>query len=279
MPIEFAPPQVDSGTLNIAPVQYTDPLQTLAQMSQLRTQGLQQQTAQIGLQEAQIKMDSHRAMLNAFTQGGGDPDKTYQAAIQSGRVLPEDLTALQTHILTMRKDAAALNQAQRTQFNANLDAYHGLLEVVTDQAGMDAANQEAQRRGLLTPVSPQMSFTPLTQFTDPTHLTAYLNGLEGHQKILEDASKQAQTTEATAKGAQATAEAGKLTTEQQLTQHKIDLYNTLQANPDALAKRIAGSVDPVRYPDLYTSALNEARNQPDIEGINKVALDYAKQIA
>jgi hypothetical protein len=229
MPIEFAPPPPATQGYQITPPQSTDPLQTLAQMGQLRTQGLQQQSAQLGLQQQQLKMQSQKAMVNAFAQGG-TPDQIYQRAIASGQVLPEDAIAFQQHQMKYQTDAAALDEKKRAMLSEDIGNYVGAASQATDQASLDAANAAAAKRGLFD----SKKFDPIAQYPgDNTHFQAQLNGLLSHKQILDQTKTQGDIAEAAGK----TALSGVQTTE---AQQKVDAGN-LAAATSAIQR---GEIDP-----------------------------------
>jgi hypothetical protein len=165
---------------------YSDPLQTLAQMQEMRTRGMQQQVAGLGLQQARLKMNSQKALLDAFVKGKGDLDQTYQNAVQSGEVLPEDLTSFQTHKVKYEQDVAALDEKKRTMLGEDINNYLGTISGVKDQPALEAANAAAQKRGLFQ----SGKFAPLMQYDD-THLAAYTNSLLGLKTIVDRAKEQA----------------------------------------------------------------------------------------
>jgi hypothetical protein len=261
MPIEFAPPPPATQGYQITPPQSTDPLQTLAQMGQLRTQGLQQQSAQLGLQQQQLKMQSQKAMVNAFAQGG-TPDQIYQRAIASGQVLPEDAIAFQQHQMKYQTDAQALDEKKRQALSEDIGNYVGAASQATDQASLDAANAAAAKRGLFD----SKKFDPIAQYPgDDTHFQAQLNGLLSHKQILDSAKTVAETGEATAKTGEATAAAGKATADTAKTQlesqqlkSQLDFMEGL--TPKTLGDLVGASIDKTKYPDLYARAYNDASN-------------------
>lgn len=163
MPIEFAPPQANLN-YNIPPPQYTDPLQTLAQMGQLRTQGLQQQGAQQELQTGQIKLQQAqedladqqklRKVYSDWSQSGNPKlDDLITQAGQAG-VGPRTLIPLQQSITEQRlklagaKEAEFKNtasaQAQTTQ------ALNAVASVPPDQPDQRAAAWQTERGKLIS---------------------------------------------------------------------------------------------------------------------------------
>jgi hypothetical protein len=205
--------------------------------------------------------------------------------------LPEDLTTLQTHILNLEKQTLALDETKRTMLNQDIDTYRGRVENVIQtandpkaspqriQAALDSANRYASGKNLFQ----RGDFTPLTYAPDVDHLRAYSNSLTGYSQLLGEASKRTEQAKTIAETGKATAETGEAEAktqqtqlETQLAQHKLDLYNTLNQNPQALDKRVDTSINPQKYPDFNARAKNEARQQPDLEGINKVIENYSK---
>jgi hypothetical protein len=219
MPIEFQPPQANLN-YQIPPPQSTDPLQTLAQMGQLRTQGLQQQTAGMQLEQQRMQLDSNKAMLKAMVDAGtqGSPDEIYQRivqnATQSGKVLPEHLITLGEHQMKLRQDAAALQKTALENQGAQIDRLRGIYEPLTKPGATDEdfarANATADQLGI------PKTIPRLTQWTDPEHVAAHSNMLALHSQILNEEKERAATE---ASRATAVKEAA-LTTE---AQQKIDV--------------------------------------------------------
>ena len=284
MPIDMAPPM--TGNLQgfqVAPVQSTDPLQTLSQMSQLRTQGLQQQQAQLGIQQQQLALRSNQAMMRAFAQGGGDWDKTSQLMSKDPDILPTDAMAVQQHRLQVQTQAAQLTKDKQAILGSDMDRYRGFLDGVTDQDSLNQANLNAAKAGVSQDVPRLTSFPG-----DADHVKAFANSLALHSQAVEEGLKGAQTQEATAKTAESTAAAGKATAETRetqlktnITQTQLDYLKNLTSTPQGLADLVGGSINKNKYPDLYNRAFNEARNaiaMSDMPGV-KAAIDKYAGIA
>lgn len=253
-------------------------------MGQLRTQNLQQQNAALQLQQQQLELKSNQAMMKAFAQGNGNWDDTQKLLDSSPDILPQHRMAVEQHRLQLQTSAAALTKDQQGIYQTNVDRYRGELEGVTNQDELNQANLNAARAGVsfADPSAPGGSSTgvpQLTTFTDVPHVKAFSNSLALHTQLNEEALKQAQAGEAAATAGQRTAEAAKANIETQLAQHKIDLYNILQKNPQALGQRVDASVPQAKYPTLYSIALNEARNQPDIDKLNESVSKWAGIVA
>jgi hypothetical protein len=285
MPIDVSPPM--SGNLQgfqIAPVQSTDPLQTLAQMGQLRTQGLQQQQAQLGITQAQQQLASQKAMMQAFATGGGDWDKTQKLMYSNPNILPSDLMAMEQHRLQVQTQAATLTKDKQAILGADMDRYRGFLDGVTDQDSLDRANLNASKVGVSQDV-PRLTAFP----GDADHVKAFANSLALHSQAVEEGLKGAQTTEAQQRGAESTAAAGqaaaataKTQLETQQLQGQLDWLKNL--TPQGLADYVGASIDKNKYPDLYARAFNDASNaramkKPDLvqAAIDKYAAIASEQ--
>lgn len=185
MPIEFAPPSPSLQGFNVPPPQSTDPLQTLAQMGQLRTQGLQQQTAGMQLDIERQKLDSNKALLDAMVAGGGDPEKTFAYAAKSGKVLPADLISMREHHVKMQQDAATLDKTTRENTATDIDRYRGLLAGVQSPDDLAEANAKAEQLGIGRNIPRHM------QFSDPAHVQAFSNSLAAQAQVLKEATERA----------------------------------------------------------------------------------------
>ena len=279
MPIDMAPPM--TGNLQgfqVAPVQSTDPLQTLSQMSQLRTQGLQQQQAQLGIQQQQLALRSNQAMMRAFAQGGGDWDKTSQLMSKDPDILPTDAMAVQQHRLQVQTQAAQLTKDKQAILGSDMDRYRGFLDGVTDQDSLDQANLNAAKAGVSQDVPRLTSFPG-----DADHVKAFANSLALHSQAVEEGLKGALTTEAAAKTAESTAAAGKATAETAktqletgITQAQLDYIKQLTSTPKGLADYVSASIDKTKYPDLWNRAYNEAQGSVQMRDLKGVRDAVAK---
>lgn len=191
MPIEFAPPQVTLQGFNVQPPQQSNPLAILAQLGQLRTQGLQQQTAQMGLEQQQQAMDSKRALIQALAQGK-DYDDAYRIAVASGRVSPTDLWAFREHKLKEDTDAANLQTAKLNAYLGQNDIYRGFLGGVTNQQQLDEANARARQAGAFE----GGRLSPFQTYSDDEHLKAFINGIQAQSQILSAAKAKREADEA-----------------------------------------------------------------------------------
>ena len=270
MPIEFAPPSPNVQPFNVTPPQYTDPLQTLAQMGQLRTQGLQQQTAQLGLENERMKLDSNKGLMKAMVDAGtqGTPGEIFQRTLQNATrpgsgVMPGDVIGLHQHYNQLLQEAATRKKTELENQGADIDRLQGIYEPLTRPGATDEdfakANATADQLGI------DKRIPRLTQWTDPEHVAAFSNGLSLHSKILADAKEKAATeaSQASAGEAGAKAEEAKATTaETQLKtkqlQSQLDWLDNL--TPKTLGDYVGASIDKTKYPDLYARAYNDASN-------------------
>lgn len=281
MPIDMAPPAPTTQGFNIAPAQSVDPLQTLSQLGQLKQQALQTQNAQMQMQSAQ-------GLMAAYHDAGGDIDKMMQIAPQYG-VLPDELIKMQTAIEDMKnkraqttlygseadKNAQAALDAKHDALNAAYQNIYGIKDPNQQFAELQSTNQALVNQGW----NPK----DLLQATGPGDVAqvmahgknAYTTSNWIKDSVAEDLQK-AQTGESTAKAGQAQAESELTQTKQEVEQHKLELYGLYTSNPKILQQKVAQSIDPQKYPNLYQRALNSASMQPDMDGITKVIDDYAK---
>lgn len=243
MPIEFQPPQTNLN-YQIPPPQSTDPLQTLAQMGQLRTQGLQQQTAQLGLENERMKLDSAKAMMGAMVEAKGDYNKFLGLIGQHPQIIPADQIAAQQHVLQMQQEAATLDKTRRENQSAGIDRYRGLLQDVQSQDDLDAANAQAEQLQVGKDIPRH------TQFSDKSHVQAFSNSLATQSQILKEATEK----ETAAKERAQTGLAGVQTTE---AQQKADLAD----REAAIQELQAGQVDPTTgTPTPAATAAVQARH-------------------
>ena len=228
MPIDVSPPM--SGNLQgfqVAPVQSTDPLQTLSQMSQLRTQGLQQQQANLQLKQQQMQMDSNKAMMQAFVDGGGDYAKTDAAMRQNPSILPGDYLGFQKHALDIQTQRAANTEKENAIYDRDAQRYYSLVKDAKTQDDIDAANLRASQEGVSSKV-PRLTTMPV----DPAHVQSWANGSIMPATVADIQAKEAATKEAGAKTAESTAAAGEATTR-----------NAIAQRTQAIAE-IQGAADP-----------------------------------
>lgn len=151
MPIEFAPPSPNLQGFQIPAAQYTDPLQTLSQMGQLRNQNLQQQAAQMQIQQEQIKLQDLNGMRAAMQQWDGkNPDDLFTAARQNG-VSPTTLLDMQNKLLAQKEAVQKLDTETLTNLKTRNKQLQSYLSPVfeTDDPDQQAARwNEGLQRGV-----------------------------------------------------------------------------------------------------------------------------------
>jgi hypothetical protein len=210
MPIEFAPPPVGNlQGFQIPGPQYSDPLQTLAQMQQMKTQRLQQQQAGLQLQQEQMNMQSQQGMMRAYQEAGGDLEKMAQIAPKYG-VLPDHLMKIQQTFAEMANKRAQTklygSEADKNAMAAQ-DQEHDLLyqayQPVFDEK--DPAKQQALV-GQINQNLTNQGWDPkkLLQYNGPDSVTqaqhAYTtwNGIKARAEEAEKAATTAKTKVETA---------------------------------------------------------------------------------
>ena len=175
MPIEFAPPQPNAQPFQVAPVQNTDPLQTLAEMGQLRNQAMQQQQGQMQLQQQRMQLRSNQAMMQAFAQGGGDFEKTQKLMSQSGDVLPGDMLTMQQHMQQYLNERAQYEKAKNDLADHDAQLLFQKYANVNDQPSLNAANTWAEQNGISSRAQRILSWSSRSsvtaQPTDPRQQT------------------------------------------------------------------------------------------------------------
>lgn len=110
-------------------------------------------------------------------------------------------------------------------------------------------------------------------------LDSVIGTVAHHKQLVEDAKniQETKTSAATAAEAGARTESEKQKTE--LTKREIALHDQLVNNPGGLERYVAGSIDPQQFPQEYKAAVNEARMQPDIKGIDAVVSRHSENVS
>jgi hypothetical protein len=265
MPIDVSPPM--PGNLQgfqIAPVQSTDPLQTLAQMSQLRTQGLQQQQAQLGITQAQQKMDSNRAIMQSLIDGGGDWDKTDAAMRTHPEILPEDYAMVREHAIKALTDRQALDKGQLDIQDREHKNWASLFEGAKTQDDVNNVVAAGLQQGYKPPpnfVDEQGNL--LHNFVGPDaadQIAAYRATLLLPQDLSEEKLKTQQTLTSKAEAEKAGVEAANLKTTGAVAQRQlaVDQLNAVDPN------------DPAAY-KAWVAAHPEIKDAPGAYDLNYVA--------
>jgi len=193
MAIDFAPPGPELQPFNVTPVAQPDPLGTLAQLGQMRTQRLQQQTAGMQLEQERQSLDSAKAIMQimAETKPGETFQQTLARATATGKILPSHLKQMGDASIQWQKDLDALDDNKRKRMKDGISTIRPMYEAVTDQPSLDEANAAAKKRGV-----PEELL--MTRYTDPSHLTAHVKSLIPVEQALDEKVKQAQLDRDTA---------------------------------------------------------------------------------
>lgn len=234
-------------------------------MQEMRTRNLQQQQAQMGLQQQAMQLRSNQAMMKAFAQGNGDWPTTQKLLDSSPDILPADRMGVEQHRLQLQTEAATLREKDIQNFTADTDRYRGFLDGVKNQDDLNQANLKAEQANISSKVQ------RLTQFPgDVDHVKAFSNGLALHSQIVSEGKTAAETTEAQQRGEQAGAEAAKAKVETAKTQKQLDFLANFAKNPQNLQTMVGNSINQAQYPELYARAFNQAQiaaNMGDINGV------------
>lgn len=240
----------------------------LGQMMALRQQAqlnpIQLQSAQLQLQQEQMNVGSQNALMQAYTQAGGDPDQTLRLAAQTGKVLPKDMLAFQQQQLAYKTGLANLTKTQletmQSQNGELRDAIDPIFQLPQEQQVPAANRLLAQLHGMnpaqmqlqygLTPQ--QLSQLPPGAIQSVDQLKFFEATLAGHEKATEEQLKAAQAEKTTAEipGARA---------ESQIKQAHQFAYQIWQQDPKNAGKTIdeyeselkahtAGAEAAARYP-------------------------------
>lgn len=268
MPIEFAPPSPSLQGFQIAPPQSTDPLQTLAQMGQLRTQNLQQQGAQQELQANQLKYQQaqedyqdQQKLRKVYTDwlqsGNTKTDDLLKQAAGAG-VGPRTLMPLQQQLLEHRTKLATADkldfentvskQAQTTQ------SLNAVASAPPDQRPVAWQTERANliNKGYAQPGDIPEQYPGDVAFEELRHH----NRTSEQELALAKEQREAKSAAATTAGTEATTAETVLKTKELQKQ----LYWLDSLTPKTLADYVGASIDKTKYPDLYARALNDATN-------------------
>lgn len=216
------PPSSQLQPFTVPAPQQSDALETLAKLRQNRLQNMQ-------AQQAQLKMQSQQALMQAFAQAGRDPDELWKVASSRGDILPDDLVTLQNHMLETQTKVANLDEKNRAKLIFDTDRYAGLMQGVTTREGVRAANARAAKMNLFgskqfDPIDPET----LDEDTLADSLTLHVNALLGQSTMAKRLQEQATLAQTQAGTASSEASAGAARLLQTKTGQEID-ENKLEA--------------------------------------------------
>lgn len=192
-----------------------DPLASFSRIQALRNMQMQQQTAQ---QESQVRsqqiesnqmdIDSQKALMRAYTEAQGDPDKTTSLAAKYG-AKPQALLAWQNSVIEQKQKTLDLVSKQGDLAKQQADIMLGAHDAV-DQAKPEdkPAVYQAQLQGLkqrgidVSQMPPQYPGDDAFKFIGAV--------VKSHSQQVEDALKTAQTGEAASRAGESQAETAKI---------------------------------------------------------------------
>ena len=283
--------------LQIQTPQPTSPLQTLSAVMGIRGQqsemALRQAQTQDIQQQAQIRQrqlaDQETARQWFSDPANHDALKTGDLSDLYGKMTPGAAAELQKAVTAQIQAHATLSKTQleNAQIANGLkaQAYGNLLTLPEDQRAsqlpgvQNALNEQLTQAGLprdSTDISKVQDFSDqgIHRFLGMLNLDT---GVRSQAAELQ--AKQAAAEEAAGKGAQARAEAAKAEQETQLVKQQIAMHAALTQTPGGLENYINGSIPKEQYPAEFAAALNEAKMQPDLKGINSVIEKHSQNIS
>lgn len=199
-----------------------------------------------------------------------DPNNLLRQYYANGGKGTEPIYGAINQILKTGKEATDLSKDQRAQEEAQR-------ELAASQVQNLLTLPAEQRAGVYQQILPRLrseapdvnwNFDP----SDDNALHGVLGATLAHKAMLDQANTEAET-------ASRKSTAKKSDVETQLLEHQNDLYKTLTASPEALSQRVAGSIDPQKYPQEYAAALNEAKGAADLKGIQEAISRHSQNIS
>jgi hypothetical protein len=177
--------------------QEVSPLETLAQMGEIRarnqqmqTNALQQQGLQMENQQRQIDLNDSRLMSQAWQQANGDLDQTLQNFMKLGGS-PKGAFTLQQKTMELKKQKADLTKSELDANTAKNDQIEGLLQPVLaesdpvkQKALWDSALATAVQKNLLT--ADEATQHP---YQGPDAVKQYATGLQTDKWVTAQAAK------------------------------------------------------------------------------------------
>lgn len=212
------PPSSQLQPFAVPGPEYQDPLESLAKLRQNRVQNMQ-------VQQAQLKMQSQRGLMQVMAQAGNKPDKLMELATARGDILPDDLVALREHMIKAETDLANLDEKTRAKVAAHADLYGAMVmpngePVPVDQ--LPAINARAKAFGYFD----TGKVTPLEGYSDAEEAKAHINanlGLGAIAKRKKEAADTAQSENAAAASRLAGQETGQKITKERREQMITEL--------------------------------------------------------
>jgi hypothetical protein len=304
IPLAIKTPLPESPLQNIGQL-----MQVRDAMSQIALRNAQVQAAQQNAANVQAEAQQRNRDLadqNTLQETMKDPDAyarlmTGDVTPIAGRVQPKTLQALTAWQTAHEKELLANTSEQNTLRSEGLgrivDTATGLKSLVgadgkPDLGRINSALPEAVQHLQATNAFKDAGITSgvPTQVTDPAQLDTWLAQVGGLKaatdKVLAQQKAALEIPKTTADTAKANADAllaGSQTKERdlqtQILQGQLGLYNQLRSDPSSLAAHVAGSIDPAKYPAEYARAINDAKLEPDLKGINEAIQRHVQNVS
>ena len=271
MPIEFAPPAANLQGFNVPPPQSTDPLQTIAQIGQLRNQNLQQQGLQqelalggIKTQQAQEDLADQQKLRQTYSKWSQSKNPNLDDLItQAGQagVGPRTLIPLQQSITEQRLKLAGAKEAEfKNTASAQAQTTQGLNAVASvpaDQPDQRAAAWQTERGklisgGFATPGDIPETYPGDQAFEELRHH----NRTQDQEIAIAREQREATSSAATTAGTQATTEETKLKT---VAATRVQLLADLRAAPK---DPITGTPVPAAWASIISNPAYKGLNLP-----------------
>lgn len=250
-----------------------DPLQSYGRLMALKGMAQNQQMQQQQVEQGQMDIDSQKALMKAYTEAGGDPDKTTKLAAQYG-VKPQALLQWQNSVLEQKKNTLDLVSKQGDMAKQQAELMMGAHDAV-DQAKPEDRTavyqqqlQGLQQRGVdVSKLPPQYPGDEQFKFIGAT--------VKSHAQMVEDALKTAETAKNAAQGQ----EAG---TAAKVNQNKLDLINQYKQNPQALMSQVDAAAPANKYASLNMRTKQQvtlAMQQGDVEAAKAAIKQASEQVS
>jgi len=247
-------------------------------MSQLRTQGLQQQQANLQLQQQQLQLASNKAIMQAMAEGGGDLEGTMNAMKNHPNILPQDWLGIQQHAMQIATQRAALTKDELAIKDQQHEQWASLLKAkpIDSQDALNTVIRQGVARGLPVPeefLNQQGNVMPYTG--DPQHYVAMANGLQLLPQLSKQNLEAMQAGEASGKELESRATAAEKKVTTAVTQHKLDLLNRILSNPAGVNAAADIQVPPGQFPNANRALKNQLQVTTDPDKIAEAFQHYA----
>lgn len=176
------------------------PIQQLAGVEQLKAQVQQQQMGEIQLEEARSNQTSEQTLMESFSRNGGDFNKTYADAANSGKVTPSMLSKFRAESIAAQTQAAILSEKQLENLAKTHDLAANALESVKQlpedqrQVGIQRQLASLAQQGVdISKIVPALQGLP--DYSDKS-LNSVEMGLKGEQWVIANEKAQREARQA-----------------------------------------------------------------------------------